>query len=156
MPRKGSVAKKRVQPDYRHNDQVVTSLINKLMLDGKKSKAQSVLYGAFDIIEEKLKTDPMKVFKKAFDNIRPALEVRSRRVGGATYQVPVDVRPERKASLAIRWLVKYARGRSEKSMAERLSAEIIDASNGRGGTVKKKEDVHRMAEANRAFAHYRW
>ncbi len=156
MPRKGCITKKRVQPDYKHNDQVVTSLINKLMLDGKKSKAQSVLYGAFDIIEEKLKTDPMKVFKKAFDNIRPAIEVRSRRVGGATYQVPVDVRPERKASLAIRWLVRYARARSEKSMAERLSAEIIDASNGRGGTVKKKEDVHRMAEANRAFAHYRW
>ncbi len=156
MPRKGCIAKKKVQPDYRYNDQVVTSLINKLMLDGKKSKAQSVLYGAFDIIEEKLKTDPLKVFKKAFDNIRPAIEVRSRRVGGATYQVPVDVRPERKLSLAIRWLVQYARARSEKSMAERLSSEIIDASNGRGGTVKKKEDVHRMAEANRAFAHYRW
>ncbi len=156
MPRKGGVVRKKVQPDYRYNDQVVTSLINKLMLDGKKSKAQSVLYGAFDIIEEKLKTDPLKVFKKAFDNIRPALEVRSRRVGGATYQVPVDVRPERKSSLAIRWLVRYARARSEKSMAERLAAEIIDASNGRGGTVKKKEDVHRMAEANRAFAHYRW
>ncbi len=156
MPRKGGIAKKKVQPDYRYNDQVVTSLINKLMLDGKKSKAQSVLYGAFDIIEEKLKTDPMKVFKKAFDNIRPAIEVRSRRVGGATYQVPVDVRPERKSSLAIRWLVRYARSRSEKTMAEKLAAEIIDASNSRGGTVKKKEDVHRMAEANRAFAHYRW
>ncbi len=156
MPRKGSIVKRRVQPDYKYGDQVVTSLINQLMIDGKKSKAQAVLYGAFDIIEDKLKSDPMKVFKKAFDNIRPALEVRSRRVGGATYQVPVDVRPERKASLAIRWLVRYSRARSERSMAERLSAEIIDASNGRGGTVKKKEDVHRMAEANRAFAHYRW
>jgi len=156
MPRKGGVVRKKVQPDFRYNDQVVTSLINKLMLDGKKSKAQSVLYGAFDIIEEKLKTDPLKVFKKAFANIRPALEVRSRRVGGATYQVPVEVRPERKSSLAIRWLVRYARARSEKTMAEKLAAEIIDASNGRGGTVKKKEDVHRMAEANRAFAHYRW
>ncbi|MFQ5442568.1 MAG: 30S ribosomal protein S7 [Thermodesulfobacteriota bacterium] len=156
MSRKGGVPKREVHPDHKYNDQNVSSFINSLMSDGKKSKAEAILYGAFDLIGEKLKTEPIKVFKKAFDNVRPSIEVRSRRVGGATYQVPVEVRPERKTALTIRWIVGYARARSERGMAERLAAEIIDASNGRGGSVKKKEDVHRMAEANRAFAHYRW
>lgn len=156
MSRKGGIPRREVHPDHKHNDPNVSKFINNLMSDGKKSKAEAIFYGAFDIIGEKLKTEPIKIFKKAFDNVRPAIEVRSRRVGGATYQVPVEVRPERKTALTIRWIVGYARARSERGMAERLAAEIIDASNGRGGSVKKKEDVHRMAEANRAFAHYRW
>ncbi|MDO8427464.1 MAG: 30S ribosomal protein S7 [Deltaproteobacteria bacterium] len=156
MPRKGNVPKRDVLPDPKFSDKVIARLINKLTEEGKKSKAESILYGAFDIIEEKTKGEPMKVFKKALDNIKPVLEVKSRRVGGATYQVPVEVRPERKLSLALRWLVSYSRGRGEKSMKEKLAAELIDASNNKGGSVKKREDVHKMAEANKAFAHYRW
>ncbi len=156
MPRKGNVPKRDVLPDPKFNDKVIARLVNKLTSDGKKSKAEGIIYRAFDVIEEKTKTEPMKVFKKALDNIRPVLEVKSRRVGGATYQVPVEVRPDRKLSLALRWLVSYASERSEKSMVEKLAAELIDASNNKGGSVKKKEDVHKMAEANKAFAHYRW
>ncbi len=156
MPRKGTVPKRDVLPDPKFSDKVIARLINKLTEDGKKSKAESILYGALDIIEEKTKGEPMKVFKKALDNIKPVLEVKSRRVGGATYQVPVEVRPERKLSLALRWLVSYSRGRGEKSMKEKLAGELIDASNNKGGSVKKREDVHKMAEANKAFAHYRW
>ncbi|MFQ5737055.1 MAG: 30S ribosomal protein S7 [Thermodesulfobacteriota bacterium] len=156
MPRKGNVPKRDVLPDPKFGDKTVARLINKLTQDGKKSKSEGIIYGAFDVIEEKTKTEPIKVFKKALDNIKPVLEVKSRRVGGATYQVPVEVRPERKLSLALRWLVNYSRSRSEKSMVEKLAAELIDASNSRGGSVKKREDVHKMAEANKAFAHYRW
>lgn len=156
MPRKGNVPKREVLPDPKFNDKVIAKLINQLTSHGKKSKAEGILYGAFDVIEEKTKTEPMKVFKKALDNVKPVLEVKSRRVGGATYQVPVEVRPERKLSLALRWLVSYATARSEKSMREKLAGELIDASNLKGGSVKKKEDVHKMAEANKAFAHYRW
>lgn len=156
MPRKGTVPKRDVLPDPKFNDKVIAKLINKLTSDGKKSKAEHVLYGALDVVGEKTKTEPMKVFKKALDNIRPVIEVKSRRVGGATYQVPVEVRPDRKLSLALRWLSSYAAARGEKSMVEKLAAEIIDASSGKGGSVKKKEDVHKMAEANKAFAHYRW
>lgn len=156
MPRKGNVPKRDVLPDPKYNDKVIAKLINKLTSDGKRSKAEGVLYSALDVVGEKTKTEPMKVFKKALDNIKPAIEVKSRRVGGATYQVPVEVRPERKLSLALRWLVSYSGSRGEKSMTEKLAAEIIDASSGKGGSVKKKEDVHKMAEANKAFAHYRW
>ncbi len=156
MPRKGNVPKRDVLADPKYNDKVIARLVNKLTSDGKKSKAEGILYGAFDVIEEKTKTEPIKVFKKALDNIKPVLEVKSRRVGGATYQVPVEVRLDRKLSLALRWLVSYASERSEKSMVEKLAAELIDASNNKGGSVKKKEDVHKMAEANKAFAHYRW
>ncbi|MEK6791439.1 MAG: 30S ribosomal protein S7 [Deltaproteobacteria bacterium] len=156
MSRKGSAPRRDVLPDPKFNDKVVTKLVNKLTSDGKKSKAEGILYGAFDVIEEKTKTEPIKVFKKALDNIRPMLEVKSRRVGGATYQVPVEVRPDRKLSLALRWLVSYSTARSEKSMIEKLAGELIDASNNKGASVKKKEDVHKMAEANKAFAHYRW
>ena len=156
MPRKGNITKRDVLPDPKYSDKVVAKLINRLTVDGKKSKAERALYGSFDYIEDKLKTDPLKVFKKALENIKPALEVKSRRVGGATYQVPVEVRSDRKMALALRWLVAYARGRGEKTILEKLAGEIIDASNGKGGSVKKKEDTHRMAEANKAFAHYRW
>jgi small subunit ribosomal protein S7 len=156
MPRKGNIPKRDVLPDPKYNDKVVSKLINRLTLDGRKSKAEGVIYGAFDVIEERLKTEPLKVFKKALENIRPSIEVKSRRVGGATYQVPMEVRPERKLALALRWLVSYSRGRGEKTMVERLAAEIIDASNSKGGSVKKREDTHKMAEANKAFAHYRW
>ncbi len=156
MPRKGNIPKRDVLPDPKFNDKVIARLANKLTSHGKKSKAEGIIYGALDVIEEKTKTEAMKVFKKALDNIKPILEVKSRRVGGATYQVPVEVRPDRKLSLALRWLVSYAHDRSEKSMVEKLAAELIDASNNKGGAVKKKEDVHKMAEANKAFAHYRW
>ncbi len=156
MPRKGNVPKRDVLPDPKFGDKTIARLINKLTDDGKKSKAEGIIYGAFDVIEDKTKAEPMKTFKKALDNIKPILEVKSRRVGGATYQVPVEVRPERKLSLALRWLVTYSRARGEKSMVEKLAAELIDAANSRGGSVKKKEDVHKMAEANKAFAHYRW
>lgn len=156
MPRKGNVPKRDVLPDPLFSDKVVAKLINKLNEEGKKSKAEAILYGAFKVIEDKTKTEPMKVFKKALDNVKPVLEVKSRRVGGATYQVPVEVRPDRKLSLALRWLVAYSRARGEKSMKEKLAAELIDASNNKGGSVKKREDVHKMAEANKAFAHYRW
>ncbi len=157
MPRrKGRVKKREIPPDPKYGDVLVARLINKVMKDGKKSIAEKIVYRAFSIIEEKMGEDPLVIFKKAVDNVKPVLEVRSRRVGGANYQVPVEVRPERQVSLALRWIVQYARERSERRMYERLANEIMDAYNNKGGAVKKKEEVHRMAEANRAFAHYRW
>ncbi len=154
--RKRRAEKRDVLPDPIYNSKVVTKLINSLMKDGKKGIAQSILYEAFEIVGEKTNQDPMEVFEKALENIKPALEVKSRRVGGATYQVPIEVRNERRQALGLRWLVQYARLRGGKSMAENLANEIIDASNGVGAAVKKREDMHKMAEANKAFAHYRW
>jgi len=156
MPRRRVVAKRVVLPDPKYNDRVVAKLINILMLDGKKSTAERALYGALEIVAKRSNEEPLKVFKKSLENIRPMLEVKSRRVGGPTYQVPIEVRADRRTSLAMRWLVKYADGRSEKTLTEKLAGEILDASNNRGAAVKKREDVHKMAEANRAFAHYRW
>ncbi|MEK4883255.1 30S ribosomal protein S7 [Bacillus sp. FSL W8-0223] len=156
MPRKGPVAKRDVLPDPIYNSKLVTRLINKIMIDGKRGKAQKILYSAFDIIRERTGKDPMEVFDQALKNIMPVLEVRARRVGGANYQVPVEVRPERRTTLGLRWLVNYARLRGEKTMEERLANEIIDAANNTGAAVKKREDTHKMAEANKAFAHYRW
>jgi len=156
VPRKGHVPKREVMPDPIYNDTVVTKLINGIMLDGKKGIAQKIVYGAFDYIREKTGEDPLEVFYKAMNNIMPVLEVKARRIGGATYQVPVEVRPERRETLGLRWLVAYARQRGEKTMVERLAKEILDASNGMGSSVKKREDTHKMAEANKAFAHYRW
>lgn len=156
MPRKGHVPKRDVLPDPLYNDKVVTKLINKIMYDGKKGVAQKICYGAFDIIKEKTGKDPLEVFEQALNNVMPVLEVKARRVGGATYQVPMEVRPDRRQALGIRWLVNYARLRGEKTMKERLAAEIMDAANSTGGAFKKKEETHRMAEANKAFAHYRW
>lgn len=156
MPRKGEVRRRDVLPDPKFHDRTVTKFVNAMMRDGKKSVAESILYSAFDIISDRLKEDPLAVFKRALDNAKPSVEVRSRRVGGATYQVPVEVRPVRRNSLGMRWLVRSARTRAEKSMAERLAAELMDAASSRGATIKKKEDTHRMAEANKAFAHYRW
>jgi len=156
MPRKGPVPRREILPDLKYNDTLVAKFINKVMKEGKKSLAQSIVYDAFDIVQRKLKEDPLKIFKKAIENTKPVLEVRSRRVGGATYQVPMEVRPERRTSLAIRWIVNYARKRPEKSMREKLANEIIDAANNRGASIKKKEETHKMAEANKAFAHYRW
>lgn len=156
MARKGHIAKREVMPDPMYNSKVVTKLINKVMWDGKKVTAQKIVYGAFDIVKEKTGREAMDAFRQALDNITPALEVKARRVGGATYQVPMEIRADRKQSLAIRWLVEYARKRNEHSMEEKLAGEIMDAINGQGGAFKKKEDTHRMAEANKAFAHYRW
>jgi len=156
MPRKGPVPKRDVLPDPIYSSKVFTKLVNQGMCDGKKSLAERICYGAFEIIEEKTGKAALDVFKEAIKNITPIVEVRARRVGGANYQVPVEVRPERRQTLAIRWLVNYARNRGERTMAERLAGEIIDASNNTGGAVKKKEDTHKMAEANKAFAHYRW
>lgn len=156
MPRKGHVKKREVPPDPKYGDKLVQKLINCVMWDGKKTIATRIVYEAFDIVEKRMKENPLKIFHKALDNIKPELEVKPRRVGGATYQVPVEVRPERQISLSIRWLIKYARERSERTMKEKLAAEIIDAYNNKGGAVKKKEDTHKMAEANKAFAHYRW
>ncbi|HQA49693.1 MAG: 30S ribosomal protein S7 [Syntrophomonadaceae bacterium] len=156
MPRKGPVPKRDVLPDPIYNSQVFTKLVNQVMWDGKKSLAERICYRAFEIIEQKMGKDPVEVFEQAMKNITPLVEVRARRVGGANYQVPVEVRPERRQTLAIRWLVNYARNRGEKTMAERLAGELMDAYNGAGGAVKKREDTHKMAEANRAFAHYRW
>jgi len=156
VPRKGHVPKRDVLPDPIYNDKVVTKLINNIMIDGKKSTAQKICYGAFDIIKEKTGKDPLEVFEQALNNVMPVLEVKARRVGGATYQVPVEVRPERRQALGLRWLVLYARQRSERTMRERLAAEILDATNSLGGAFKKKEDTYKMAEANKAFAHYRW
>jgi len=156
VPRKGHIAKREVMPDPIYNDTVVTKLINGVMLDGKKGVAQKIVYGAFDYIREKTGEDPLEVFYKALNNIMPVLEVKARRIGGATYQVPVEVRPDRRQTLGLRWLVAYSRQRGEKTMVERLAKEILDASNGIGASVKKKEDTHKMAEANKAFAHYRW
>ena len=156
MPRKGHVAKRDVLPDPIYNSKLVSRLINNIMQDGKKGTAQTILYNAFDIIAEKTGREPMEVFEEAIENIMPVLEVKARRIGGANYQVPVEVKPERAQALAFRWLAQYARLRGGHSMAENLANEIIDASNGTGASVKKKDDTHKMAEANKAFAHYRW
>ena len=156
MPRKGYIAKREVLPDPMYNNIVVTKLINNIRLDGKKGVAQSIVYGAFDIIAEKTGKDPVEVFTAAMENIMPVLEVKARRVGGATYQVPIEVRPERRQTLGLRWLTLYARQRNERTMRERLAGEIMDATNSMGSAVKKKEDTHKMAEANRAFSHYRY
>jgi small subunit ribosomal protein S7 len=156
MPRRREVPKRKILPDPKHNDRLVAKMVNVLMVGGKKSTAEQILYAAFDSIEEKIKDDPLKVFRKALDNVKPVLEVKSRRVGGASYQVPVEVRPERRVALGMRWLKDNALSRGERSMKEKLAGEILDASNNRGGAVKKREDTHKMAEANKAFAHYRW
>jgi small subunit ribosomal protein S7 len=156
MPRRRVVAKREILPDPLYNSQLVTKFINSVMKKGKKSLAESTLYGALNRVAEKTQDDPMKAFKKAIENVKPALEVKSRRVGGSTYQVPVEVRPNRRTSLAIRWIIEYAAQRGEKTMREKLAAEFMDAANLRGGAVKKKDDTHKMAEANKAFAHYRW
>lgn len=156
MPRKGHVPKRNVLPDPVYSSKLVAKLINKIMLDGQKGTAQQILYGAFDRIEAQTKENPLDVFQKALENIMPVLEVRARRVGGSNYQVPVEVRPERRTTLGLRWLVQYSRLRHERTMEERLAKEIMDAANGQGNAVKKREDTHRMAEANKAFAHYRW
>jgi small subunit ribosomal protein S7 len=156
MPRRRVVAKREILPDPLYNSQLVTKFINSVMERGKKSLAEGILYGALNRVAEKTQDDPMKAFKKAIENVKPALEVKSRRVGGSTYQVPVEVRPNRRTSLAIRWLIEYAAERGEKTMREKLAAELLDAANLRGGAVKKKDDTHKMAEANKAFAHYRW
>ncbi len=156
MPRKGNVPKREVLPDPVYGSVVVAKLINSIMLDGKKGTAQQIVYGAFEIIEKQTGENPVEVFEKAMNNIMPQVEVRARRVGGANYQVPVEVRNERKQTLGLRWLTKYTRARGEKTMAERLAKELMDAANGAGASVKKKEDTHKMAEANRAFAHYRF
>ncbi|MCI5969566.1 MAG: 30S ribosomal protein S7 [Clostridia bacterium] len=156
MPRKGYIAKREVLPDPLYNSQVVTKLINNIMLDGKKGVAQGIVYGAFEIIAEKTGKDALEVFATALENIAPVLEVKARRVGGATYQVPIEVRADRRQTLGLRWLTLYARQRNEKTMREKLAAEIMDAANNMGSAVKKREDTHKMAEANRAFSHYRW
>ena len=156
MPRKGEVKKREVLPDPKYSDRLVAKFINTVMNRGKKSTAEAILYRSLDIVTAKTKEDSLGVFKRALENARPTVEVRSRRVGGATYQVPVEVRPQRRLSLSMRWLIQAARDRSEKTMEEKLAAELMDAANNRGTAIKKKEDTHRMAEANRAFAHYRW
>ncbi len=156
MPRKGPVPKRDVLPDPIYNSKLVTRLINRIMIDGKRGVAQTILYEAFDMIRQRTSKEPMEVFEAAIKNIMPVLEVKARRVGGANYQVPIEVKPERRTSLGLRWLVNYSRNRGEKTMVERLAAEIIDASNNTGASVKKREDTHKMAEANKAFAHYRW
>lgn len=156
MPRKGHIPKRDVLPDPMYNDKVVTKLVNNIMLQGKKGVAQKICYDAFDIIKNKTGKDPLEVFEQALNNIMPVLEVKARRVGGATYQVPMEVRPERRQALGLRWLVNYSRQRGERTMRERLAAEILDATNSLGGAYKKKEDTHKMAEANKAFSHYRW
>jgi len=156
VPRKGHTPKRDVLPDPLYNDKVVTKLVNNIMMMGKKGTAQRICYGAFDIIKTKTGKDPLEVFEAALNNIMPVLEVKARRVGGATYQVPMEVRPERRQALGLRWLTSYSRARGERTMRERLAGEIIDATNNLGGAYKKKEDTHKMAEANKAFAHYRW
>ncbi len=156
MPRRGHVPKRKVLPDPVYQSPLVTKFINCMMLDGKRSTTERIFYGAMDSIKERTSEDPLKVFRNAVDNVKPALEVKSRRVGGSNYQVPVEVRPQRRMALALRWLISFARARPEKSMDEKLANEIVDAANGRGAAFKKKEDTHRMAEANKAFAHFRW
>jgi small subunit ribosomal protein S7 len=156
MSRRHSAEKREVIPDAKFGDVILTKFMNSIMYDGKKSTAEAIVYNAFDIIAQKTRTEPLGVFKQALENVAPAIEVRSRRVGGATYQVPVEVRMERRQALAIRWIITAARGRNDKTMVDRLSAELMDAANNRGNAVKKREDTHRMAEANRAFSHYRW
>ena len=156
MPRRGSIAKRDVLPDPMYNSKLVTRLINNIMLDGKKGVAQKIVYGAFDIIQEKTGNDPLETFENAMENVMPVLEVKARRVGGATYQVPMEVRAERRQTLGLRWITAYSRQRSERTMKERLAGEILDAINSTGGAFKKREDTHKMAEANKAFANYRW
>ena len=156
MPRRGQIAKRDVLPDPVYNSKLVTRLINNIMYDGKKGVSQKIVYGAFDIISEKTGKEPLEVFEQAMENVMPSLEVKARRVGGATYQVPIEVSPEIRQTLGLRWIAKYSRLRSEKTMRERLAGEILDDVNGTGGAAKKREDTHKMAEANRAFAHYRW
>lgn len=156
MPRKRVFAKREIVPDAKYKNVLVTKFVNNLMKKGKKSLAQSILYGSFDIISEKTKQDPLTVFKKAVENVKPTVEVKSRRVGGSTYQVPTEVRPSRRQALSIRWIISYSTQRGEKTMAAKLAGELMDAANTRGAAIKKKDDTHRMAEANKAFAHYRW
>ena len=156
MPRRGSIAKRDVLPDPMYNSKLVTRLINNIMLDGEKGVAQKIVYGAFDIIQEKTGNDPLETFENAMENVMPVLEVKARRVGGATYQVPMEVRAERRQTLGLRWITAYSRQRSERTMKERLAGEILDAINSTGGAFKKREDTHKMAEANKAFAHYRF
>jgi small subunit ribosomal protein S7 len=156
MPRRAIIQRREVAPDPKYGSRLVAKFINSMMLRGKRSVAERMMYGAFDLMGERTKQDPLKLFKQAVDNVKPALEVKSRRVGGSTYQVPVEVRPERRTSLSMRWIVGFARKRPERTMQERLAVELLDAANNRGASVKKREDTHRMAEANKAFAHYRW
>lgn len=156
MPRRGNVAKRDVLPDPMYNSKLVTRLINNIMYDGKKGVAQKIVYEAFEIVEEKTGKNALEVFERAMENVMPSLEVKARRVGGANYQVPIEVRPERRQTLGLRWMASYSRLRSEKTMKERLAGEILDALNGAGGAAKKRDDTHKMAEANKAFAHYRW
>ena len=156
MPRRRGVPRRPVMPDPRFHDETLTRFMNKIMLDGKKSTAEHIVYGAFEVIEQRTGDDPLKVFRRAIENVMPVVEVKSRRVGGSTYQVPIEVRAERRQALAMRWLIGYARARKGRPMAERLANELIEASHNRGNAVKKKEDTHRMAEANKAFSHYRW
>ncbi len=156
MSRKGPATRRKVVPDPKYKDRLLARLINKIMFDGKRSVAEKIVYQAFQLISEQTKEDPLKIFKESLDKIKPVVEVRSRRVGGATYQVPVEVRSERQVSLGLRWLVNYSRDRGERTMEQKLAAEILDAHQGRGNALKKREDVHRMAEANKAFSHYRW
>ena len=156
MPRRGNVPKREVLPDPMYGSVLVTKLVNSIMLDGKKGVAQKVVYGAFDLIKEKTEKEPLEVFNQAMENIMPSLEVKARRVGGATYQVPIEVRPARRQTLGLRWLTAYSRARGERTMAERLAGEIMDAANNTGAAVKKREDTHKMAESNKAFAHFRW
>ncbi|MDR2891906.1 MAG: 30S ribosomal protein S7 [Deltaproteobacteria bacterium] len=156
MPRKGPIPKREVLPDPVYNSRLAARFVNRLMYDGKKGVAEKIFYSALDQLAEKTSEEPIKAFEKALDNVKPFMEVKSRRVGGATYQVPMDVRPDRQISLSIRWLINYSRARGEKGMINKLAAELVDAFNNRGGAVKKREDTHRMAEANKAFAHYRW
>ncbi|MDL2272538.1 30S ribosomal protein S7 [Desulfovibrio sp. OttesenSCG-928-I05] len=156
MPRKGPIPKREVLPDPVYNSRLAARFINRLMYDGKKGVAEKIFYGALEQLGEKTSEEPLRAFEKALDNVKPHLEVKARRVGGATYQVPMDVRPDRQVSLSVRWLINYARARGEKGMTAKLANELLDAYNGRGGAVKKREDTHRMAEANKAFAHYRW
>jgi len=156
MPRRREVPKRKITPDPKFKDKLISKFTNTLMIGGKKSTAEGILYGALDIIKERTSEEPLELFRKALDNVKPKLEVKSRRVGGATYQVPVEVRPERRVKLAMRWLVQYSRDRGEKTMRERLAGEFADAAAGRGNAVKKRDDTHKMAEANKAFAHYRW
>jgi small subunit ribosomal protein S7 len=156
MPRRREVPERPIQPDSKYDNKLVAKFINCMMKDGKKSTAEAVIYQAFDVIEAKTKQPPLKIFEQALDNVRPMIEVKSRRVGGSTYQVPTEIRPVRRTALAIRWVISLSRKRSEKGMAAKLAGELLDAANGRGASFKKKEDTHRMAEANKAFAHYRW
>ncbi len=156
MPRRREVPERIVVSDAKYNNKLVSKFVTSIMRDGKRSTAESILYDAFDIIEKKTKESPIKIFEKAVENVRPVIEVKSRRVGGSTYQVPTEIRPSRRTALGIRWIISFARSRSEKSMAKKLAAEFLDAANNKGAAVKKKEDTHRMAEANKAFAHYRW